>query len=123
MPHLKTGDKILIASLLLVSIALFALSCVLGRDSGAQAVVMVNGQQEVCLPLDEDTTYTIDTGNSLNIVRVENGEVFMEFADCPDGHCTAQGRISHTGEIIVCLPNRVTVSITGDEQSLDSVAY
>jgi len=120
---ITAGDKIIIGVLLLCAAVLFVLSLTIGGDIGSQAVITVDGHEEVRLPLDKDSVYTVENEGRLNIIRIENGEVFMEHASCPDGHCTAQGRVSRTGEVIVCLPNRVTVTVAGDSQELDSVAY
>lgn len=38
----------------------------------------------------------------------------MIWADCPDQICVHQTPISHVGETIICLPNRVAVTIVGD---------
>jgi hypothetical protein len=35
----------------------------------------------------------------------------MEYADCPDKLCIRQGIVSRSGERIVCLPNRVSITI------------
>lgn len=120
---MKTGDKIVIGTLLMISAVLFVLSLTIGGTAGAEAVITVDGREETRLPLDEDAVYTVQRGESLNIIRIENGAAYMEYADCPDGHCIAQGAVSRTGEVIVCLPNRVTVTITGAQEELDAVAY
>ena len=58
---------------------------------------------------------------------IENGSVVMEWADCPDQLCVNHRSISRDGESIICLPNRVVVSIEGtdgknEENSLDGIA-
>ena len=37
----------------------------------------------------------------------------MSDADCPDKLCIHQGRIHKNGQWIICLPNRVAVTIEG----------
>ena len=34
-------------------------------------------------------------------------------ADCPDKLCVHQGKIDKTGEVITCLPNKLTVTVIG----------
>ena len=51
----------------------------------------------------------------------------MISADCPDHLCVKQGKISADGEMIVCLPNKVTVQISDetavkDEEQPDVIA-
>lgn len=76
-----------------------------------QYVSVKVGGAEICrLPLAVDTTYEISDGNTIEIA---DGGVRMIYADCPDKICMHTGRISESGQSIVCAPNRVVVSITG----------
>lgn len=45
------------------------------------------------------------------ILIISDGKADMESADCPNQICVHHGAISHTGETIVCLPNRVVIEI------------
>lgn len=122
-PLVSRGDIVIIASLLTLAALIFALSLVTGGKEGARAVVSVNGKTEAVLPLGRDTEHIITTDGGSNTLRVENGKVFMHSADCPDKYCVEQGAVCETGEMIVCLPNRVTVTIEGAEEQFDAVAY
>lgn len=113
----------MILSLLGIAAVLFAFSLFSGGGEGARAVVSVKGKTETILPLGKDAEYTLSAEGCTNVICVEGGEVFMHSASCPDGYCVRQGSISKTGEMIVCLPNRVTVTIEGAEEELDAVAY
>ena len=59
--------------------------------------------------------YSLDTDREVplthNTFVIENGEVFMSHADCKNQICVKTGRISKRGECIVCLPNRVILTI------------
>ena len=63
------------------------------------------------LPLEYDTRLEVKTALGINIVVVNNGEVFVEEADCPGEDCLRQGGISRPGQTIVCLPHRLVVQI------------
>lgn len=72
-------------------------------------------------------TYTItiegDNGEE-NVVRVEPGAIAMESANCADELCVNQGTISDGLFPIVCLPNRIRISISSDEEeSYDVQVY
>lgn len=45
------------------------------------------------------------------ILVIKDGEANMQEADCPNQICVHHSPISHKGETIVCLPNRVIVEI------------
>ena len=107
--------------LFLVLLLLF-LSCVslgvffLTREEGAEVTVSVNGVTVGVYSLHENGSYPINGGT--NLLVIENGTARMEEADCPDGTCVRTGRIRYAGQRIVCLPNRVTVTVTGDNTDL-----
>lgn len=45
------------------------------------------------------------------ILVISDGKADMESADCPNQICVHHSAISHTGETIVCLPNRVVIEV------------
>ena len=45
------------------------------------------------------------------ILIIKDGEAYMQEADCPNQICVHHSPISHKGESIVCLPNRVIIEI------------
>ena len=45
------------------------------------------------------------------IMIIKDGEVYMQEADCPNQICVHHAPISHKGETIVCLPNRIIIEI------------
>lgn len=103
-------DIILIVLLLSVFLSLFFW---LNRDKekGAVAEVYIGDRLAVSYPLDRDGEYVLNGGS--NILKIEDGEAYMIYADCPDGWCKNQGKISRSGERITCLPNKVMIMIKG----------
>ena len=116
---MKKRDIILIASILAVAIALF-LIVELTKEEGAGVTVKVDGVQVAEYSLSADGTYPLNGGT--NILVIENGKAYLSDANCPDKLCVHQGKISMTGETITCLPNKLTVSVFGAEQSVDLIS-
>ena len=54
-------------------------------------------------------------GDLYNVVIIDSGSVSVSEASCKNQVCVRHGSISHPGESIVCLPNRLIVSIEGGE--------
>ena len=50
-------------------------------------------------------------GSGYNKIRVEDGKAYMEEANCPDGYCEEQGKISRHTQTIVCLPHKLVVEV------------
>ena len=66
------------------------------------------------LPLDTDTDYIVTgTDGATNTVRIRGGRVSVCAASCPDGLCVRHRAVSRAGESIICLPNRVVVTVDG----------
>ncbi len=120
---LRKWDMILITAALLAA-GVFLLCINVFSGDGEYAVVEVNGETVVQLPLAENAVYDIDTGtNVTNTLKIENGEAKMISADCPDKICVNHRSISKNNESIICLPNKVIVMIVSDTESdIDGVA-
>ena len=117
------GDLVLVSLLLVLSAVLMCIG-IAGKQAGTAVRVSVDGQQVAVLSLERDVRYEIP-GGSGNILEITGGRVHMLAAECPDGSCMAQGFVSRSGECIVCLPARITVTVvaSGGESELDAVAY
>ena len=90
---------------------------VLFSEPGAKvevAVITDNSEKTVLetFDLSQDTTYTISSEpQGMNVLNIQDGTVWISEADCPNQDCVKQGKISMNGEMLVCLPHRITVSI------------
>lgn len=116
---IKKRDVILIASILVVAIVLFV-AMELTRQEGAFVLVRVDGQEVGRYALSEDGAYALNGGT--NVLRIEDGTAYMTEADCPDKLCVHQGRISKSGQVITCLPNKLTVTVRGAEGAVDLIS-
>lgn len=105
-PFFRRADLFLLVLLLLVGALLFFL---LRGEEGAFVTVRVGDETVARYPLSVDASYELNGGSNLLVIR--DGAAFIERADCPDGLCVSQGKISREGERIVCLPNRVMVTV------------
>lgn len=91
---------------------------------GTYVIVTLDNEQIAKYSLMEDAVYELDGyEEGHNELHIENGQAFITDATCPDKLCVKQKEISHKGEMIVCLPNHIIVTIEGGENStLDGVA-
>ena len=103
-------DLILVCVLLAIGLSVYFL-VYRANGNGQYATVYVAGEAVAEYPLAKDGEYTLNSGT--NILKIENGEAYMLYAECPDGWCKNQGRIYLSGERITCLPNRVMIMIKG----------
>lgn len=86
--------------------------------------VQVNGIVQGRYSLHSNQSIEIKGIRGSNLLVIEDGAAYMESATCPDKICVHHTKISHSGESIVCLPNKVVVTVTGnpDSGSVDAVS-
>ena len=109
---MKKRDIIVIVSILLVALACFLL-VQFTKKEGTQVIVRVDGVEVAKYSLSTDGEYELNEGT--NILCIKNGEAYLIDAKCPDHLCVKQGKISHNGETITCLPYKLTVTVAGGE--------
>jgi len=122
---IRKGDKILLA--------VVAVSIVVGyglklyndykyKASERTAIIEIDGKLygKYDLRKTPDQTLKLNLQDQQNsIVEFKEGRVRVQYADCPDKVCVRTGWISMPGEIIVCLPYRVIIKISGERQDVD----
>ena len=108
------ADLIVIAALLLLAGVLY-LVLNIGREEGGVAVVRVDGVETERHSLAVDGTFPLNGGS--NILVIADGQAWLTEANCPDLLCVKQGKIHYTGQLITCLPNRLTVTVEGGESN------
>ncbi len=56
-----------------------------------------------------------------NKVKITRDYAEVIYADCPDKRDVKQGKITKSGQIIVCLPNKMTVTVK-DKKEYDDIS-
>lgn len=116
--HIK-NDIIFIALLLTVS-AVGLLYLFVFRSEGNTVKVTVDGKLYGTYSLSQNVSKDILTGENsdeVNRMVIKDGKVYMEYATCPDGICVAHRPVFRNSESIVCLPNRVVITVITDEKA------
>ena len=109
--RLRRNDVIFIIGLVVV-IAIAAACLYLFSAEGDTVTVSVNGKEVATYPLNVDRVEDIRTGeDGLNRLVIKDGKAYVETASCPDGICAAHKPIHREGESIVCLPNKVVITV------------
>lgn len=106
----KKNDWLLAGILLGAAFLSFAVLRIASAP-GEQVVVMVNDALYASLPLRQDARLEITGEGGTNWLVVENGEAWVSQADCSNQICVNTGKISQVGEVIVCLPHKVVITI------------
>ncbi|MDR0357371.1 MAG: NusG domain II-containing protein [Clostridiales Family XIII bacterium] len=125
---IKKADAILIAVLLAVSAAGGIVAARAGSfESGANLRITVGGELRGVYPLTEAREILVNANyeNRIVIEKSEAGKVrvYMRSATCPGKDCVHHAPIALNGQSIICLPNRLTAEIAGEESDIDAFAY
>lgn len=122
--YVTPGDLGLVLLLLILSAASFTVVHSF-TNGGKHVVVEVDGRHAMELSLDRNVTTSVQGPEGETSIRIENGTVRVLASPCPHKYCVRMGTISRRGEIIVCVPNRVFITIRGgksdDATALDGV--
>ena len=108
--HVRIADFVLIAAL--VAVAFLPWIFLRGKPAKSVAVVL-DGKSVQTMPLDTDSEFVID---GVGKVVVRDGKAFVTDMTCPDRLCEKMGKISASGNSVVCLPNRLAVTVEGGEE-------
>ena len=114
---MKTNMFWLILLGVIVIISAFA-AFQLGQTSSSYAFIYKSGELTDAVNMAAVTapfTLTLESDSSVNVVEIDHGRIRMLSADCPDGTCVRQGWISGGAFPIVCLPNRVVITLDGSD--------
>ncbi|MBQ7657700.1 MAG: NusG domain II-containing protein [Butyrivibrio sp.] len=118
---MKKNDIVLIAVLLVAAVLVAAGMRIWQMNNTkdtANVVVTIDGEVYGTYPLSEDRTERIELPDgSYNILIIADGYADVAEASCPDQICVKHNHIRYSGEAIVCLPNKVVVTVEGGEDN------
>ena len=121
-------DKLIIIFLLflaLICYLLFSYSIFGEQIEGVE--IFVDGKEYATYKFSEIKNadiVNIKTDKGYNVLEITSKGVKMLNASCPDKIDVQVGEISKPGQMIVCVPNKVLVRITGNSKlNVDKVTY
>ena len=119
--HIRPGDY-----LTLLAGALFTVWISVTVWSGGiadTALIRSGGKVFREVPLSRDQQIEVPGPLGTSIITIEKRRARISSDPSPRQYCVRQGWLQQTGEIAVCLPNEVSVELTGGEKRYDSLNY
>ncbi len=108
---MKKKDIILGIGIITVALLMLLFMQINRGEEGDRIQVTLDGKVYGTYSLEKDQVIEIEEGSLYNKIRVEDGKAYMEEANCPDGYCEEQGKISRHTQTIVCLPHKLVVEV------------
>ncbi len=119
--HIKPGDVLAIAG---GAIFTTWLALTLWQGGAAdQAIIRSGGKIFSVVPLSRDQTITVPGPLGVSTVSIHNSQARITSDPSPRQYCVRQGWLKQAGEIAVCLPNQVSVELSGAQKKYDSLTY
>lgn len=133
---MRRNDIILITFLLAASfMPMVIISAMSTEGKSKEAVIRIGNREAYRIPINdskEARRVSFEFSGNTGYLDIKDGAVKMEEMErtvCPERICSETGWISKSYEAIVCLPNKIVVSIESskgsdvNESSVDGISY
>ena len=78
-------------------------------------------------PADENSPYVIEgnipSGSHYNVIRITSEGACIIDSDCATHICIHEGITSSPSKPLVCLPNKLLITVTGESSDTDAITY
>ncbi len=119
--YLKPGDWL---TLLLGSILVGVLVMKLwGGGAADKAIIRSGGKVFKIVPLSRDQQIDVPGPLGISVISIQNHKARITTDPSPRQYCVRQGWLQQSGEIALCLPNQVSIELTGSQKKYDSISY
>ena len=98
---MKKNDVVLGGGILVIALVLFLVMHLTRNEAGNQIQITVDGEVYGTYSLEKNQVIEVKEKDFYNRIRIQDGVAYMEEANCPDGYCEEQGKISGRTQTIV----------------------
>lgn len=121
LQYIKLGDGL---TLLLGCTCVVLLTLRLWNGELAdRAIIRSGGKIFKEVPLSRDLQIEVPGPLGISIITIEKRKARITSDPSPRQYCVRQGWLQQAGEIAICLPNEVSVELTGSAKRYDSLNY
>lgn len=91
---------------------------------GKKIVAIYKGDLRILeLPMNNDQVISLNPFGVGMVVEILNQKVRVSSSDCPQQICVRKGWTGLVHDLIICMPNQITVSIEGDDPEYDAISH
>jgi len=119
---LTFADKVVIFFCTLFVLSLYYFFWV-GSSEASQLEIYVNGEKRYIYNLSENNTISVEGKLGESVLEVAEGKVRFIQSPCNTQFCIRSGWHEHAGGLAACLPNGVSVHLTGAGKIYDAINF
>ena len=123
----KSGDKILIIVVAAIAVLIMAWNTLGAKSSQNLTAVITHNNHLVkninLNDLNKPEYIDLNEDGVHQVIKAEKGRIRFLESDCPHKICVKTGWLTKPGDKAVCLPSRVVITIVGDNNQVDILAY
>ena len=118
---IKAGDWFII--ILFCALIIVSTKFLWNLPQGEYLEIYKNNKILATYSLNQKVTKIINGEKGETKIIIDNGKVRFTSAPCTKKYCIHQGWINKANQIIICIPNKISISILGGEKNYDSINY
>ena len=107
-------DKILITSTVILSVISLIIIRYYYTGKADEVLVQVNGKEVIRAKLDTDSIFSVDGVIGKSEIEIKDRRVRMVSSPCDKKICIQSCWINQPYETIVCIPNRIAISLVSN---------
>ena len=101
-----------------------------GKTLWTGSIGMVNGELILTVvndPSDEKSPYilegSVSSAKCYNVIKITENGVSIIDSDCRNHICIHEGITDSPAKPLVCLPNKLLITVTGESSDTDAITY
>ncbi|MDC0126787.1 NusG domain II-containing protein [Methylophilaceae bacterium] len=118
---IKAGDWFII--ILFCALIIVSTKFLWNLPQGEYLEIYKNNKILATYSLNQKITKIINGAKGDTKIIIDNGRVRFVSAPCTKKYCIHQGWINKANQIIICIPNKISISILGNKKNYDSINY
>ena len=118
---IKVGDWFIIT--LFCALIIISTKFLWNLPKGEYLEIYKNNKILATYSLNQKITKLINGEKGETKITIDNGKVRFSSAPCAKKYCIHQGWINKANQIIICIPNKISISILGSNKNYDSINY
>lgn len=121
MQHIKLGDWLTVLTAAIFTVWLAA--SVWHGTSADKVIIRSGGKIFRELPLSRNLELEVPGPLGYSKITILNHQARVTSDPGPHQYCVHQGWLKHSGEAAICLPNQVSLELSGGRKRYDSLSY